>query len=589
MVAGVSARAGVTVSYNGWAFDVTLEPPRITLTPRYSRDGRTVSHVVHRIELVAIVTASDTATDMASLREYLTQPAGYLRIEGTGYGDLTVNDPGGGGVRDVMWGPKPTVLSTEQIGDNRAWRIRWTCETALPEQCPDASSRQDRLLEWSWSPSYTVGADGLTTRRVSGYVAIPQTRQNVDSRLVTRTIDEWKDTVMSQALIPGFRRTPGDWTVSADKCSAEFSFTDTQLEGYFAPPPGVIEVRADHEMRTVKDMGWFQYLHSLTATYKTAKGFPKAAAFNWFMGLWIERTNLTRRSGGQVIPLSISIRDSIYSMETTLAMRWTTSMPGKPTDRGQNEKTNYIQRTVRDSGLWGQPPHSTWHEWAQSLEPNAWSPRGVAQIKLQAQDYIVDICDSRQNILAADQNVPEEFLKAREIVPNNGVPPPGESWLTFRTWLNVDELPDTANLKLLPENEVTYDPSVEATIRIDSEDGGYQPSYARPQNSSEVIQQRAMPSYDVVFEGKAVRAGYPIPAPRLREVGGEKAYLVRDPYSYFIQDVNNNLIVPIATAIWRQRYRLANVPKRAILPPFNPLHGGVGRATERTLDGFLGQ
>lgn len=583
-----SSPARMYLEYNGWLFEESLQPPRITVRPIYDRSQRTVMYNVHSIELSFHVFDSDGAgasTDdfLEDVRKLLTQPAGHLVIQGIGYDDIDVNRPGGGGTRDCIWGPRPQIVSCRQVADQACWHVSWRCDVALADRCPERPGSPDSLLEWNYQVAYSIDQDGLTTRSVSGTVAIPQTRNSVDDRRVRRTIDTRREEVMAAQRIPNFRRIPGQWNVHDDKCRADFSFQDIQFPSQHAPPPGVVEIRARHSMRT-NGNSWFQYLHTISADIRMTRTMPKSLCWRYFRELYQARRAQARVRSAALIPLSISIDEDIYSMMTSFAINYLVSIPN-PNNNGNldaNAKSELALREVlNNSGLWRDPPNADWSAWDAIMRP-VYGPRGIAGLRLES-DYIVDLCDTKQSLFPP-QN--QKVLRSGNPLPDNNRPlgdkPPAEkSWVKYSPRVKVMRKDETAQFSTLPFNPVDYRPR---NKKID-DDSGYRSDYVPPSTAPFIFQRRANPLYTIVFEGEALRAAHAIDQPTLRTVGGMATIPMNDDSCFFETAVIADFLTPMCAARWRLIYALENIPTTAILPPAGPVHGGLP-GSDRSLNGY---
>lgn len=574
----------MVLSYNEWLFEETLEPPRITIRPVYDRSGRTVMYNVHSIRLSFKVFDSDGAggaTDdfIEDVRKLLSQPAGYLVIQGIGYDDLIVNRPGGGGTRDAIWGPKPRVISCRQVADQACWHVDWECEVAIPDRCPDESSNPHKLLEWSYRVNYSVDMDGLTTRDISGTVAIPNTRKTVDNREVTETIDQHKELVMNAQRIPNFRRIPGRWNVHEDKSRAEYSFQDVQFATGSAPPPGVVEIDATHNFRNSTD-SWFTYISTLSANIRIARDQPKSLSLRYFMQLFNSRQAAARAANAVLIPFSVDIREMVYAMQTSFSMSYfhTTTFKDRADLAPLAKLASAVRGILSESGLWRNPPNNDWVAWSKGME-GIDGPRGIAGLKLP-KDHIVDVCDPDPSRAGKFGRFPPkkssglEPFKTFTVLPGidelKKPPPPDKSWAKYslRTWYLERDL--TTRLNLLPPRPVKHSPRV---INVDS-DSGYRPEYDSPNENPYVYQFRAYPNITVVFEGEALRAGYMIDRPVFTEISGIKLIPMNDASCYFVTSVVADAIVPFCAMKFRLMYGLADIPGKAVATLPSPEHGG---------------
>src|SRR5262249_49432701 len=140
------------------------------------------------------------------------QPFIYL---GRPIGDFTLNVRG---AKDCLWGPFPQVTSLEWHGLTSA-KITWTVKFHTPT-CLGA--RFDGPCEFAYGTSVSIDRHGLTMRTYQGFIRIAQNRLNPKLRRVARSADEWRSKI-NPPLLAGFRRIPGEFSLSPDKCRLDFS------------------------------------------------------------------------------------------------------------------------------------------------------------------------------------------------------------------------------------------------------------------------------------------------------------------------------------------------------------------------------
>lgn len=576
---GVANPSGLTLSYNGYTFPVSVQPPDISIRPVPDQAGRAVIYCEYTINLTATIypdTGEPSASlQMQNLRERLSAPACELRIEGSGFSDLIVNEQGGN-VWDAKYGPWPKVTACKQVGDNQAWQIAWTCVACVPEECPENTRpKLGRVLEWNYRISWAIDEHGLTRRTVSGHVSVPATRLSPRSLTIPDNGDRLREAVAQITIPVGFRRIPGTFDLSEDKRTLTFTVIDQQLESPWAPPPGVIIVRGTHSFNSASTHNFWKYVHTISADYTMARDEPKTKAWQHFRDLYIQRVKWAIQNRTQAfIPLSIQARESLWSEGMSFTLSYLiTAGDGKDAPKALDD-------IMIGSGFWLAPPESGWRDWAVSLNKLATTPRGFAQMRFYNEDdSILNVCVQPDPEDTSGSNPKVRELKGTpppKIPPGRGTnepqqrfgtpPPKAKSWISYETRVRVIQKDEVARLKVLPNKDVRYRPR---KIDIDSTIA-HLPDYDAPADPPHVFQFRAEPSYEVEFEGKAIRAGYSIDRPRLTDVGGAKAYPINGEGDYFEQEIMANFLTPIAMAHWKQTYALETTPRKGIGPPDNP-------------------
>lgn len=267
-----------------------------------------------------------------------------------------------------------------------------------------------------------------------------------------------------------------------------------------------------------------------------------------------------------------------------------------------------LDTVVSVSGLW-KSTGGDWRTWKTSLETTMFHPRGYAKLEhLGKHDVIVDLCEPAPSPTSLKGMIPKKNLNILEAKPAgalrlgffNDVPPPERSWIGYEGKVDIETTDETVEMKPLPQRARDVEPRPPAKadqkgFRLPRGDGkdrrfigdaggplspeeafvamaeGVPPqlrAYSHANTTPPIIQTRAAPSVYAIFEGFALRAGYPIAIPGLTEVGGFKAIPAnRDGYEFAKQDIADNWHgVEIHRAHWRLRYLVAGVPQKIEQP-----------------------
>lgn len=596
---GVANPAGMVVSYDAYEFPVSIGPPQISIQQVYDSAGRVVVACRYTVSLEAVIypagNDANASLHMADLRVKLSAPAKELRVEGTGFSDLVVNEQGGR-VWDCEWGPKPEVISCEQVGDDQAWRISWRCVAVVPEECPEETKPGlKRTYEWCYSIRWSIDERGLTTRTVQGHVMVPLTRLDPDSVLAPPdSADRLREAVKNIACPEGFRRIPGDATLSEDRRRLDFVVTDRQFDSPYAPPPGVILCSGRHEMGNSQSLNWMKFQHSITASYTVGRNVRKSDTLRHFLEMVFARWAHARRAKkALILPLTFSANEALWSQETSYGLAYATIHQ----DAALNDvrlRQDAMLTAISGGGLWVAPVKTTWDDWHASLKGDALESRGYAKLKWSTRDdKLVNVCvlepppDDGLRPLRPEgklRNAPPEPPPPKDILQVFALSPPEarfgpdpnlkpeNSFLSYDLSLAIKPIDDVARFKLLHDEdaEALYKPR-ERSLH---EPGPHPEDYAQGKSPPHAFQFRAQPSFEAVLTGSAVRANYHVGRPTVISVGGRKAYPIRTRADYFEQRVLGNLLTPLVLARWRLTYALDGVPA-PVAAPDHPVHGNV--------------
>ena len=255
------------IEYNGFRFPRGAKTLAFTCKPIKDAAQRTIIYSEFLVTIEAYLNLAPANADAITQNalSLLTQPAAGFKYYGRGYGDFRVNLQG---AQDCSWGPFPEMIETEPVGGEYTTRIVWSLRFNIPT-CGDA--RYTGPMEFNYGTSVEVDQGGISKRVYKGFIRIAQTRLNQSDILVRKSADEWREKI-NPPLLNGFRRIPGVFDLSTDKCKLDFSIVDEEFQGTNVPPPGVIEAEARHSYTTAVPGRIFEWIGSLSATYDIQKG-----------------------------------------------------------------------------------------------------------------------------------------------------------------------------------------------------------------------------------------------------------------------------------------------------------------------------
>ncbi len=600
-----------TVEYNGYSFNGSLKS-RISARFVYDQADRTVVYVVYTLDLTVLIVNSGSSTDtpMDDLRNRLSTPGRCLKFSTTGLGTMNVQCTLAGAL-DVVWGPKPRILDMESIGSSQAWRVRWVCEVAIP-QC-SAPAYRNFPLAFNYEMQYAIEENGLTTRTYTGYVELALGRETGGSRFVVDEADRFREQI-NPPLIPGFRRKPGDFRLSADRRILKFTIVDTEMT-----PDGIpaycTNASGTHSIRTADDNS-FTILGTIQAEYTVNPKEPKTRAWEVFYLLMVDRLNVARffpnlpdsefdRTERGFRITHIELEEGLYS--NALTMRFA----------AHYYYVGTAETLLTGSGMWRPMVGTQWLDYAKTVQ-NVIGPRGNANLFYnKMDDAILDICEPRsprppssQTVVSLRRMPDISGSMTTRVTPNN-------SWAQLKT--NILHEPDEGKsiMKSLPEEELKIIPSTMRGVgpmqdgqtpikppddfpppTVTEEDGTehwfelppglenpggeisgpvFKPSTPKPKNGTGlVVQQRTAPVHKVRLIGQAVRVGYPIPPPVLFTLLGCKCIPApNDPPRFITGIIGNWFGYPIYGAAWDIPYVLEGQAKGESPVPVNPTCEGM--------------
>lgn len=557
----------ITASYNGHDFSVYAKTTPAQIRHVYDRAGRTVSHKIFAVTISDELQADDGADDLfQEVREKLEQPGGDFIYGDGGLGDFAFG--AGNPDFDLVWGPKPRVTSWEPQGGGNAVKFSWTVEVATIDR--SGATNAFALMEFNYTVTYNRDRSGWTSRTYTGYLRIPQTRRDIDSRTLDDNADNYVNRVIPP-LIPGFRRETVSRTISDDKCTLDFSVFDTEMPTNI-PPEFVVDVTASHRVQSFpKNLK--AWTATLNARYEMQKGVTPLIAVEHFRNLLTDRLdagrpalrrNVKGKNLGSCVYLPVS-----YSFDEP-------EIYGKPI-----AQFSYTYIFVTDqknamevSQVWRPVKGSNWQKWSTSIHKTQ-DATGLAGLRFKNNyDAIIDLASGGE--VALPKDVPDalpaagavaagaaagavagaaaghagigavlaSFLNADRLTPEN-------SWISYECALQIANTDEVVELKPLPP--APPQAKIEEIVNLAAK---ISPIGALVGNVIQsVIQTRAQPTTEAWLTGHAVRAGYEITPPVLLTVGGAPAVL-NQPFDG--RGIESRIIanwgVPICAATWRYRY-----------------------------------
>ncbi|WP_171475824.1 hypothetical protein [Frigoriglobus tundricola] len=400
--------------YGSHVFSAAAETTDLRITPTYDAAGRTVPYSVYSITIreyispsiggIAVAPTSAqilTAAAVKSAIATLSKNGDVFRYQSRGLGDLVINT---GATTDVVWGPKPRVIGVKLHGGLTV-ELTWTVEVAIPN-CADAVFKF-ALMEFNFKLSFDKDRQGYTTRVYSGFLRIPQTKRSVGDRTLSDSADAYLEKIYPP-MLPGFRRIPGSWVLSEDKCRGDFTITDEEMPPT-APPVGCIEAESNHVYHTTGSLA--KWGVTLSAKYDIQRGASPVFAVQAFLALLSARmaTDVAGMKVGDGLDLSGSdlapkLKVFLDNKDKLISLVPVAASASEPSIYGRTQ----VQLSVTlafagvgfgavfaKSSLWTSVPAAAggvWKDWALNVG-TLLGPRGYAQLVFRPnEDSIVDLC-----------------------------------------------------------------------------------------------------------------------------------------------------------------------------------------------------
>jgi hypothetical protein len=322
------------LSYNGVRFS-SLFHSRLQGQAVEDNANRTVKYVEWRLMAEGIVTLAQGATTIddaiVTLKEKLDEQGGTLTYKGRGFGELVVNPAGGGGLRDVAWGPIPQTFEFIPLGNGLSASVTWAVTVRLPEKkhvrpfsfvlgstkdptgalaAGILAARGDvPLLQFNEEISVGYGRDGYSSFSVKGTMELAQTRKKVDDRSVDTTfLESERQRLMgiigSRIDLTRYYLPTRHLEFSRDRRTMEWQFQADE-QAPMGLPPWATEARGNFSIRPHKPgMSIIKWVCSMRCTYVIRKDFDRNNAWRAFVAL--ARARMDAHQFGQLPDIDIT-------------------------------------------------------------------------------------------------------------------------------------------------------------------------------------------------------------------------------------------------------------------------------------------
>lgn len=527
---------GAVISYNSFTFPGAVHAD-ITISPVYSKDGRTVKYRRYIIGLSGVLVSEDFGLSsgasiesaMMTLRNQLTTPGKTFTFTGMGLGsDLTITN-----LNTIGFGPKPGDLHLKSIGG-----ICFVYSWSIEFQIVDCESVARGVFgEFTYGLSLHVGRDGCVTRRLSGeYEALVV---KTGARIIGTADDLWDR--LSFPPLPGFHREHSH-ELSPDKTRCTWTILDEEIPSNNPYYPQTVNLQVSHAVHNqakITSGGLQIWENIISGTAEVAQGVSHIVAFQAILVVVSDRLQQARfgsatgRGAGFQVVTGLEIVEDIYNRSVSFKIGWRLSTE--------------LRSLIGAIGIF-QPVPGSWEQWAASMD-RIINPRGVSQLRhVAGDDIIVNFCGGAPSPTTTYGYKP---VMQGGYIPISGVTPPRESsYLGFSSRFNVERESNTTFIApIVPQNQVPQgNPGAgrsNAMTSSSSSSGGQSANYK--------VQQRGVNQVMLRFSGEIVRAGYPIDLPYIEQIAGKPAVMASESLmpSTLVATV---LDVPIYIASWDRLY-----------------------------------
>jgi hypothetical protein len=601
------------ISYNGFKF-----PPfckcKATIVPEYTKNNQATKWLVVAITVEFIVTQWDARSsshptidsEMAEIRQRLTQPGQVLNFYLQGLGNIQVGDNTLN--LDVNYGPKPQVLDWEPLGGGLAARCEWLCVTWLDPCYGGGNSQpQNRFIDFSYELEWTLDKGGFLSRVVTGEMEIAAIRQAnsgdihaqqvINLSLSNAAFDQAIANVKSTfPRMTGFHREE-NFKIDKTKKRLTYIFTDTEIPTDQPFPKGVLDMQLDEELTSsFEDKGFLVWTWNLSGTitvpnagknstitqHKSLAFFAAAANIRERLDRAIGQTYVhgannagEAQSGGYargvtVLPDKVKFGNAVYgnSIDIDISFRLYCTADLIFAASGMFDTVNAT-------------PGRSWADWAQYLKDNGLDV--TVSNMVPNREVVVDLCHPLTGPIGPtpiDTSKKDRDATAKRFgILGPRLPNKESTWLDYRNTFYFMDRHFTAVGPVLSPGQTEIQQGVPngdpaASTKDTKPDTTTSQSRNAPKPS---MQTPTPPIHYVTMVGSAIRLGYPIEAPVLESVGGVAAILTGDDLvgrhtmpcgfsqTFKLQPGtpgNRSATVPMYKLSWRRTYTLTEQPRK---------------------------
>jgi hypothetical protein len=631
--------------------DLTLSAFPLTATvksnPVMSSNGITIKYYTSEITVDMIVSVPDTFVDgngVSSVDSGMDTIKSRLLVRGLplvfnyrGFGTSFFIDTTQG--NELLYGPIPKILDWQPLGTNKAVRLVWTVEfrtsrcPVFPSPSSTNSEVRFQLLEFTEDISTSYGEEGELTVEVSGTIEVAGTWNPT-----RRALQEFVRLFIAKTDLRMFKRTV-KVDYSRDLRTVNYTITDTEITSDNPYFPYMLRQEVDHSVSSEllgaswqSGIGFTTWANEMNGEFTVRPGEWKGWAWLAFaLALYSRRSrakqannldkfakdiedrpeaenqNARKRITVSQVPLSLKIKESLYSRKVNVSSSWVTRSNiadlFKATGMFSPVDAKYVGIDIGRVPAPGQAANPEgfgvqWALWKTSIAgpggPQNTLGHGYRNVRLSNVDILFDPC-SQENQVLASQNAINQFYSPGILIaePNRVVPEssygegalgsgkydgdknsgtsyylrglsPEESWITYKPSLHIIEQANSAYIPTvdLEDVQTRQATSGELAATIKTADRiRFNGKVEVPQDRYEydVVQVRGKPLYKVRLTGYALRIGWPIPFPVIRAINNRPAYRIGTNH-FHTSTVGVSDEVPVYLAMWSIDYGLKGTP-----------------------------
>lgn len=525
---------GLTIAYNGVQFGGgdsawPSQPPMYDLKQLavYDEAGRVITHIRYILMVLCTFyedTEADLSANLDAIRNRLMKAGEPLELSGIGIGFIAKTT-------DLIWGPRPVSFNIVNTHGVISADTVWVCEFNGPPCVVSSGAKGLFFSAINSESTYSNDHEGQTTRTISGYYEIPQSRSkgifgggnvNDDAGGSKATLDRVADDLRNgvKIIVPfGFRRIDNSWRGNKAKNRIDFTVTDEALPGR-PYPVGITRITDDNLEFSTDPFTATQGTVTLTATFIVSPEFaPSLAGLHFFAFAAHKQAEMVKKLGATVankgtafvLPTRLVIRTGIYdnARRTSFLMQW---------------QTTGCLANILFHSPWSAVPGTDYAQWKTSIE-GLWANTGNKGLKDgKVNDAIIRICDSKSSVTigkdaAATQN---PITTDVALLPCPNIPPES-SWISYDVEVQLFRKEHNTPLRRMVDAftsaSLATGIGAPVTTAIAMKLGK---QFDASEDKQDISSQNGLPQQWVLIRAKGRRVNHEAVFPVLETVGGVK-------------------------------------------------------------------
>lgn len=577
-----------TVSYGDFTFPELLSSV-IEMRPVYNKAETTTKYNQCELTITATITAQDNPSpgvdageNFENLKNYLQKPGLTLVFQNKGFSEV------GTALGNYTYGPKPQILTWEQLAGPSAIRVTWSV-TFVMLSCNIPGYYGLKLVDFLVVSSLEIKDNGYQVVTKRGYIeAVRSGPGSGDNNKVVPKLSEEIQKLIQHWFQPeeliGYN-VSSNYEFSNDDRSCEFTLVFTEIESENPYPYGVYKIDATHGLESslmeenVYKQGFATWLNTFSATIELFPRVSKHRAWHVFIALVQKRikkgiTVETRTVGNQTINTSkvpiilhLSVEEGVFSNTVSFNIVWSVSVGINAREiQALFQKTGMFDPVVQGVNYSDSDPNFSMAKRAQGAYPIV-AHGAYPSTSLGSSSTVFGPCNSLIPSRDRIENEKNKISELSQVTFNLDCEHANLVVLDFQNEEEViNEKSQAVHRKYVRPNGVKRKTPDTKPVRDPNSDDYLTTGLRKNITESDyVVQEIGADRFILIDKGFAIRIGKPLPAPSRETYAGKKVRLMEGAnYGGYnsvtkVKKVNSGGCVMYVTA-WRLYWEVLGSP-----------------------------